>query len=136
MPTQGTQPTNRGGILAWANTPWGNFVAEWDENGNLLREECKPQKKGEVAKHYRETWLEAARRAAHGVVHGAVGLSKAALGVDATEKGVRDRRWEVCRSCDKATRNKHGEPNRCGECGCVLAAKIRIARESCPLHKW
>ena len=62
--------------------------------------------------------------------HGVVGITKAILGVDAaSEKTIRER-FLICQGCD---RYKHF---LCLECGCIVAAKLRIFDEKCPLQKW
>jgi hypothetical protein len=39
-------------------------------------------------------------------------------------------RKEVCQSCPKKV------SAMCGECGCLIEAKVLIKLESCPLGKW
>jgi hypothetical protein len=63
-----------------------------------------------------------------GVVHGAVGLVKAAAGMDKAPDDVIAERARLCAEC------VHGEGRvLCGVCSCVLAAKQRLASERCPL---
>ena len=72
------------------------------------------------------------------IVHGAIGLAKAALGVGAADEATIEARRAICRACDRAIRCEQ-KPSlfcRCRECGCVLRAKTRLADESCPLGKW
>jgi hypothetical protein len=40
------------------------------------------------------------------------------------------KRAEICDRCDKK------QFIICGECGCVIWAKIRLKKEKCPLGKW
>lgn len=42
-------------------------------------------------------------------------------------------RLATCRACPEL---KTVPIERCGKCGCVIAAKIRSQRASCPLGKW
>jgi len=64
------------------------------------------------------------------LVRGAVGVAKAALGVQAAcDETVRSR-WAACLECDAH------DCGRCRECGCFTGAKIRVAGESCPRGKW
>lgn len=44
-------------------------------------------------------------------------------------------RLEICDGCDKRKVNSVGIPY-CGECGCVIRAKIFAKSNSCPLKKW
>ena len=74
------------------------------------------------------------------LVTGGIGVGKAFLGVDASEEDVLKARWAICHggsingelvsACDQ---HHFGQ---CKACGCFIAAKIRIAGESCPLGKW
>lgn len=61
---------------------------------------------------------------------GAVGLARAALGVDrAPEATIRARR-QRCRACpDKVGR-------LCTACGCLIAAKTLVYSQSCPRGRW
>ena len=51
-------------------------------------------------------------------------------------------RGEICLACPSVL--KRGNPSEkntdirvaCGECGCSVAAKIRVKTEKCPLNKW
>jgi hypothetical protein len=45
-------------------------------------------------------------------------------------KEVVKERTAICKGCDKL------KGLRCDECGCVIAAKVRLATEKCPLAKW
>ena len=64
------------------------------------------------------------------LVRGAVGVAKAALGVQAAPAAVVRERWGHCLAC-----LKH-DCGRCLVCGCFTGAKIRVAGESCPERKW
>lgn len=63
-------------------------------------------------------------------LHGAVGLAKAGLGVDAVSVDVCKTRWAACTNCD------YHDCGQCSMCGCFTGAKIRVASESCPIGKW
>lgn len=41
-------------------------------------------------------------------------------------------RMAQCNGCDKHIK----ATNQCGECGCFLAVKGRLADMKCPLNKW
>lgn len=72
------------------------------------------------------------------VIHGAVGLAKAALGIGLSDDATVETRRAICRACDSAVRSKY-KPDwvcRCRECNCNLKAKTMLASESCPLGKW
>jgi hypothetical protein len=68
------------------------------------------------------------------IVHGAVGLAKAALGVDRADEETIQKRRAICRECPHAIpcpllANKKC---RCELCGCLLSAKTVVAGEVCP----
>jgi hypothetical protein len=64
------------------------------------------------------------------VAHGAAGLVKAALGLDRCDDATLEARRATCATCE------HLQDGRCGLCGCLLAAKQRLAGERCPAGKW
>ena len=64
------------------------------------------------------------------IVHGAAGLAKAALGLERANDEVIADRTRLCHACDKY---RHGF---CGQCGCLIAAKVRVGSEACPVGKW
>jgi flavoprotein len=86
------------------------------------------------------------------VVHGAVGLAKVAaqavgLPVDQAPEMVIKARRDICRGCPNATLNAQrlDRPSKglttasqCRVCGCLIAAKTRLASEKCPASppKW
>lgn len=84
------------------------------------------------------------------VTKGIVGLTKAAaqsagIAVDKAPRGVVQARRDVCRECPEATRNeaKISTPtkglttlSRCKKCNCFIAAKTKLASQSCPMDKW
>jgi len=64
------------------------------------------------------------------IAHGASGLAKAALGIERADDATIAERYALCMTCD---RNALGV---CTECGCLCAAKMRVAGEACPEGKW
>jgi len=79
------------------------------------------------------------------VLHGAVALVKVAVGADTTPPSLVAARRDICRRCEKSTRNS--DPrfaahaglttlSRCRACGCFIAAKTKLAGEHCPLNHW
>jgi len=64
------------------------------------------------------------------LVRGAVGVAKAALGVQAAPDETVRARWAACLACEAH------DCGRCRECGCFTGAKIRVAGESCPRGLW
>ena len=79
------------------------------------------------------------------IVHGVVGLTKAALHIDRASDAVIAERRDQCRNCNHATKRlarahlpTKGLTNlsRCLLCRCNIAAKTMIAGESCPGAKW
>ncbi len=74
------------------------------------------------------------------IVHGAAGLVKAVVGIDPTPPDKLTIRARECFGnapdkppCDRLIGDKF---KRCDVCQCVIAAKIRIDSERCPLGKW
>jgi len=54
-------------------------------------------------------------------------------GVGVANKDIEDlavERYTICLDCSKRVKNK------CGECGCLLSAKVRSVKASCPKSKW
>lgn len=45
-----------------------------------------------------------------------------------------NRRLVLCETCDKRVKTSLGDA--CGECGCILDAKVRVEDEHCDLDKW
>jgi hypothetical protein len=79
------------------------------------------------------------------LAHGVIGLAKAAVGADPVSDATLLMRRDICRECDRATRNPTRVHlptkgltsfSRCTACDCVIAAKSRLASERCPLGKW
>jgi hypothetical protein len=46
-------------------------------------------------------------------------------------KDIAEKRYTICKSCDKFNKLKF-----CEECNCFMPAKVRIALARCPLKKW
>lgn len=71
------------------------------------------------------------------VAHGVAGVAKALVGIDITPLDEQLRRARICKGgpgippCESS-----GIGLFCGECGCIIAAKIRNASEHCPKGKW
>ena len=70
------------------------------------------------------------KRTISSVVKGGVGLIKAELGIGNVSKEVEVERKNICVSCP------HHDFGVCDECGCYLAAKIKLKDEECPVGKW
>jgi len=64
------------------------------------------------------------------IIRGAVGVARAATGLGAASQTDYQARWAICMACDQH------DAGRCRTCGCFTGAKVRVARESCPLGKW
>lgn len=64
------------------------------------------------------------------IVKGASGITKAITGTDPVTRDVRLAREAECDACDQ----RRGP--MCNRCHCVVAAKVRVASERCPLNKW
>ena len=76
-----------------------------------------------------------ARQAARHIARGTVGLAKAAVGLDKADGITMIKRWAICESCASSVKTA-GIVQTCAQCHCMLRAKIRLARERCPLNKW
>ncbi len=72
------------------------------------------------------------------VAHGAVGLAKAATGIDRPPEQIIEERRKICRACPHAVPcvANVGKRCKCAKCGCLLRAKTAVMEESCPLQKW
>lgn len=66
-----------------------------------------------------------------GVLHGAAGLAKVALGLGIAPRAEVDRRRGICGGCEHRRPGPVGD--YCSACGCVVAAKTTLATERCPL---
>ena len=67
---------------------------------------------------------------------GAVGIAKAAIGIDPTDAETLERRRATCEACPSGL-YVAGKCDRAGGgCGCWLAMKWRIAAERCPKGHW
>lgn len=64
------------------------------------------------------------------VARGAVGMTRAITGTDPVTRETRLMRQAECDACE------HRRGPMCGRCGCVVAAKIRVASEACPVGRW
>lgn len=84
------------------------------------------------------------------IIHGAIGLAKAALQkigvpVDLADDATINARAEACRCCPNHARGKKYADQPCKDiainsvctgCGCLLSAKIGQASEKCPIGRW
>lgn len=43
------------------------------------------------------------------------------------------RRYDICKTCDKSTKE---QIERCKVCGCIILFKIMPPSSKCPLGKW
>ncbi len=68
-------------------------------------------------------------------IHGAVGLVKAAVGMDKAPRELVEKRQEICDNCEHAVL-RTGVFWQCDICKCATAAKIRLKGEKCPIGKW
>lgn len=74
------------------------------------------------------------------VAKGAVGLTKAALGIHAVSEEVKNKRLAICDACPSKffefSEKYNMKVARCGECRCFIRAKVLIKEEFCDLNKW
>lgn len=70
------------------------------------------------------------------IASGAIGLVKAAAGIDHAPKEVIASRRDICRGCDQKNTETLTVLSRCKGCGCYIRAKTTLASEKCPLGKW
>ena len=64
------------------------------------------------------------------IAHGAIGLTKATLGIERSDDATIAARYALCMACDRHA------IGLCTACGCLCAAKVRVAGEACPEGKW
>jgi len=79
------------------------------------------------------------------LTQGVLGLSRAAANAQPVDPDTRQRRRNTCAACPAATRTKHlgrvdlrvlTPASACAACRCLIAAKTRLAHETCPRGKW
>ena len=72
------------------------------------------------------------------LLHGAAGLTRAALGVDRAPEHVIAERRAACRRCpDAQPCDRIGRRVcSCKLCGCLISAKTALSSESCPADRW
>jgi hypothetical protein len=70
------------------------------------------------------------------LLHGAAGIGKAVLGIDATDEDTAKHRLSVCKQCPSGLYGNGMCKRSGGGCGCLLAAKVRVAGERCPQGHW
>ena len=111
--------------------------------GNIVRSEVQKQYRAmaDKARRERDLMTETAiknlepevvkQRIEAGPAAMAKNLMKSA--VDLATGGVTDpkARMEICNVCPFKSPD-----GRCGKCGCVLAAKTRVKKSSCPIGRW
>ena len=67
------------------------------------------------------------------ILDGFANLAKEKLNVaDPAIEELSAKRMSICEQCEHIRRTT----NRCGECGCILAAKTRTEHSQCPIGKW
>lgn len=69
-------------------------------------------------------WIEKIR-------HIIIGWSLKLLGL---QDDLANRRLVLCETCDRKVKTSLGDA--CGECGCILDAKVRVEDEHCDLNRW
>jgi hypothetical protein len=67
------------------------------------------------------------------ILDGFSNLAKKQVGASDPEiEELSAKRMAICELCEHIRRTT----NRCGECGCILAAKTRTKHSQCPIKKW
>ena len=64
------------------------------------------------------------------LIFGGAKLLKSELGIDAATDDEMSKRRSLCESCPKM------DFGVCTDCGCFLAAKVKLKSEKCPEGKW
>lgn len=81
----------------------------------------------------------------HRAGHGAAGLAKAGVGADAADEQTVAERRRACSRCPHATGLKKtamggmtvlSPTSRCRVCKCLIAAKVRLDEQTCPIGQW
>ena len=70
------------------------------------------------------------------IAHGAVGLSKVALGIEKVSDEVSKKRLEICLSCPNKIKQfsklVNKDVSKCSICKCFIKAKVLLKNEFCP----
>lgn len=66
---------------------------------------------------------------------GVAAIKHVKSGFKAIPEEEKQKRMEICRSCEFIDNNKPENP-RCHQCGCFLNIKAGWESESCPIGKW
>jgi len=76
-------------------------------------------------------------------LRGAIGLTKAQLGVGLAEPRIHQLRFHRCSTCPQIYEAPMNTPFyarfgpwACRSCGCLVKAKVRLRSERCPLGYW
>ena len=88
-------------------------------------------KKKEKAKEVAD--MSPPKRTIGAMAKGIVGAVKAEAKIDKPSDELVAERYKICVSCET---NRSGICSGKGGCGCWIAPKIRIKKESCPRSKW
>ena len=129
------------GTVAEGRTSRQVFRVEWDADGKVIRESLTPRTPPEApplpdARTTQNAPPEARktpRASPWQLLTGAVGLLKAEFGVDAVDDATYRQRKQTCLACDNYDFGVCGKKSGCQ---CYLAAKVRVAGETCPVGKW
>lgn len=73
------------------------------------------------------------------VIRGAVGLTKAFLGVGLADDVTIASRRDICRSCEHSEKKQTPEGvkvRKCNLCLCFIGPKTKLKAEKCPADKW
>lgn len=79
------------------------------------------------------------------IIHGAIGIGKAVLGIDTISQEEINKRLDACRTCEHSTKNKDrlDRPSKgltslstCNKCSCIIYFKTQLKEEVCPEGKW
>lgn len=79
------------------------------------------------------------------MLKGIVGISKLLVGKNKADETMIQKRRDICRECEFATRDKAllDRPSKgltaysqCLKCACVLKYKTMLCEERCPVGKW
>lgn len=130
-------PTKGGGFEVRSDCRWAKYHARWGADGTLIESQCQikppcdevptpaPSDSNKPCSGCDKPKVSIVQ-----VLRGALGITKAQLGIDPATAETIFSRKSVCLACE------HYEFGTCVKCSCWLSKKVLIDSESCPVGKW